>query len=88
MPDPDTNTHDALEPVAGTKETSVQVLSMRMRIHDLNIEKPSVIAYFKSIPADKQAASMRLDERKAAAYKELEKWVYERTKTLKKERKP
>ena len=57
MPDPNTH-HDALQPVAGTKETSVQVLSMRMRIHDLNIEKPSVVAYFKSIPADKQEIAL------------------------------
>jgi hypothetical protein len=56
MPDP--NAHDELEPVAGTKETSVQVLSMRMRIHDLNIEKPAVVAYFKSIPADKQEIAL------------------------------
>jgi hypothetical protein len=52
------NEHDALEPVAGTKETSVQVLSMRMRIHDVNIEKPSVVAYFKNIPAEKQEIAL------------------------------
>lgn len=52
MPDPN------LEPVAGTKETSVQVLSMQMRIRDLNIEKPSVVAYFKNIPADKQEIAL------------------------------
>jgi hypothetical protein len=57
-PMPDLNAHDELEPVAGTKETSVQVLSMRMRIHDLNIEKPAVVAYFKSIPADKQEIAL------------------------------
>ena len=56
MPDP--NAHDELEPVAGTKETSVQVLSMQMRIHDVNIEKPEIVAYFKSIPADKQEIAL------------------------------
>ena len=56
MPDP--NAHDELEPVAGTKETSVQVLSMQIRIHDVNIEKPEVVAYFKSIPADKQEIAL------------------------------
>ena len=57
MPEP--NSHDdALEPVAGTKETSVQVLSMQMRIRDLNIEKPAVVAYFKSIPAEKQEIAL------------------------------
>ena len=55
MPD---NTHDDLEPVAGTKETSVQVLSMRMRIHNVNIDRPAVVAYFKNIPADKQEIAL------------------------------
>jgi hypothetical protein len=39
----------------------------------------------RSISADKQPASMKLDETKVAAYKELEKWVDERTEALKKE---
>ena len=55
---PDSDAHDELEPVAGTKDTSVQVLSMRMRIHDVNIEKPAVVAYFKNIPADKQEIAL------------------------------
>ena len=55
---PDLNAHNDLEPVAGTKETSVQVLSTRMRIHEVNVEKPSVVAYFKSIPADKQEIAL------------------------------
>jgi hypothetical protein len=56
MPEP--NAHDELEPVAGTKETSVQVLSMRMRIHDVSIDRPAVVEYFKSIPADKQEIAL------------------------------
>ena len=44
--------------MAGTKETSVQVLSMRMRIHNVNIDRPTVVAYFKSIPADKQEIAL------------------------------
>lgn len=53
------NAHDdGVESVAGTKDTSVQVLSMRMRIHDVNIEKPAVVAYFKTIPADKQEIAL------------------------------
>ena len=55
---PETNAPDELEPVAGMKETSVQVLSMRMRIHDVNVEKPAVVAYFKNIPADKQEIAL------------------------------
>jgi hypothetical protein len=56
MPEP--NSHDAVESVAGTKETSVQVLSMQMRIRDLSIEKPAVVAYFKNIAADKQEIAL------------------------------
>jgi hypothetical protein len=55
---PDRNAHDEVEPVAGTKETSVQVLSMRMRIHNVNIDRPAVVAYFKGIPADKQEIAL------------------------------
>ena len=57
MPDSDAH-NEHLEPVAGTKETSVQVLSMRMRIHDVSIEKPAIVAYFKNIPADKQEIAL------------------------------
>jgi len=52
------NEHDELAPVAGTKETSVQVLSMRMRIKDLSIDRPAIVAYFKNIPADKQEIAL------------------------------
>lgn len=52
MPDPN------LQPVAGTKETAVQVLSSQMRVRDLSIEKPAVVAYFKNIPADKQEIAL------------------------------
>ena len=54
----DLNAHDELEPVAGTKETSVQVLSMRMRIHNVSIDRPAVVSYFKTIPADKQEIAL------------------------------
>jgi hypothetical protein len=50
--------HDEVEPVAGTKQTSVQVLSMRMRIHNVSIDRPAVVAYFKNIPADKQEIAL------------------------------
>jgi hypothetical protein len=42
----------------------------------------------RRIPADKVPASMKLDERKVAAYKELEKWVDVRKERLVKERNP
>lgn len=41
----------------------------------------------RRIPADMQPTSMKLDEKKVAAYKDLEKWVDERHEALKKERK-
>ena len=47
-----------LQPVAGTKETAVQVLSSQMRIRDISIEKAAVVAYFKNIPADKQEIAL------------------------------
>jgi hypothetical protein len=50
--------HDEVESVAGTRQTSVQVLSMRMRIHNVSIDRPAVVAYFKSIPADKQEIAL------------------------------
>jgi hypothetical protein len=43
-----------IEPMAATTRRSIQVLSMKMRIHDVNIDRPAVVAYFSSIPADKQ----------------------------------
>lgn len=42
----------------------------------------------KHIAAEKQPDSMKLDQTKVAAYKELEKWVDERTEALRKKRKP
>ena len=56
MPDP--NAFNELEPVAGTKETSVQVLSSRMRIHNVNIDRAAIIAYFKNIPTEKQEIAL------------------------------
>ncbi len=56
MPDP--NAYNELEPVAGTKETSVQVLSSRMRIHNVNIDRPAIVAYFKNIPTEKQEIAL------------------------------
>ena len=47
-----------LQPVAGTNETAVQVLSSQMRIRDISIEKAAVVAYFKNIPADKQEIAL------------------------------
>ena len=47
-----------LEPVAGTTEAAVQVLSMRMKIRNISIDRPALVQYFKNIPADKQEIAL------------------------------
>ena len=54
----DQNVYDDLEPVAGTKETAVQVLSMRMKIRNVSIDRPAIVQYFKNIPTDKQEIAL------------------------------
>ncbi len=49
---------DIIEPMATTTRRSIQVLSMKMRIHDVSIERPAIVAYFNSIPADKQEIAL------------------------------
>jgi len=56
MPDP--YVLNELEPVGGTKETAVQVLASRVRVHNINIERPSVVAYFRNIPSEKQEIAL------------------------------
>jgi hypothetical protein len=56
MPNP--NVYGDLEPVAGTKEAAVQVLSMRMKIKNVSIDRPAIVQYFKNIPADKQEIAL------------------------------
>ena len=47
-----------IEPMATSTRRSIQVLSMKMRIQDVSIEKPAIVAYFNSIPADKQEIAL------------------------------
>jgi hypothetical protein len=47
-----------IEPMATSTRRSIQVLSMKMRIHDVSIERPAVVAYFNGIPADKQEIAL------------------------------
>jgi hypothetical protein len=47
-----------LEPVAGTTEAAVQVLSVRMKIRNISIDRPAIVQYFKNIPADKQEIAL------------------------------
>jgi hypothetical protein len=39
--------------MAATTRRSIQVLSMKMRIQDVSIDRPAVVAYFNGVPADK-----------------------------------
>ena len=54
----DQTVYGDLEPVAGTKETAVQVLSMRMKIRNVSIDRPAIVQYFKNIPTDKQEIAL------------------------------
>src|SRR5437762_3228058 len=47
-------THPELEPIAGTAERSVEVLSTTVRIHDLRMDRPTVAAYLERISPEKQ----------------------------------
>jgi hypothetical protein len=47
-----------IEPMAASTRRSVQVLSMKMRIQDVSIDKPAIVAYFNSIPIDKQEIAL------------------------------
>jgi hypothetical protein len=47
-----------IEPMAATTRRSIQVLSMKMRIQDVSIDRPAVVAYFNGIPSDKQEIAL------------------------------
>ena len=44
---------DIIEPMAMATRRSIQVLSTKIRIHDVSIDRPAVVAYFNGISADK-----------------------------------
>ena len=52
------STFDVIEPVAANTTRTVQVLSTTMRIHDLQIERPSIVAYLQSIVPEKQEIAL------------------------------
>jgi hypothetical protein len=47
-----------IEPMATTTRRSIQVLSTKMRIQDVSIDRPAVVAYFSAIPPDKQEIAL------------------------------
>jgi hypothetical protein len=58
----DTTTHENLAPIAATptatRERPVQVLATSMTIHELTIDRPTIVAYLLNIPADKQEIAL------------------------------
>jgi len=54
----DPNIHRELEPVGGTREATVQVLSQRMKIHNVSIDRAAIVQYFKNVPADKREIAL------------------------------
>jgi len=51
-------TNDDLTPIAASAEQPVDVLPTSMRIHELLIERPAVVAYLQTIPAEKQTLAL------------------------------
>jgi hypothetical protein len=49
---------EKIAPVASIAERPVQVLTNSMRVQKLVIDRPSVVAYFQGIPAEKQEIAL------------------------------
>ena len=51
---------DHRAPIAGVhdRQVQVQVLSTSMTIHDLSIERPSIVEHLRTIAPDKQAIAL------------------------------
>jgi hypothetical protein len=47
-----------IAPVASATERPVQMLTTTMRLQKLVIDRPTVVAYFQGIPADKQEIAL------------------------------
>ena len=47
-----------IAPVASVTERPIQVLTSTMRLQKLVIDSPAIVAYFQSIPADKQEIAL------------------------------
>ena len=52
------NSREEIAPVASATERPVQVLTSTMRLQKLVIDRPAIVAYFQSIPADKQEIAL------------------------------
>jgi hypothetical protein len=47
-----------LEPIAASVDRPVHVVATTVRIHDLIIKRPALVAYLQGIPADKQEIAL------------------------------
>ena len=49
---------EEIAPVASITERPIQVLTSTMRLQKLVIDRPAIVAYFQSIPPDKQEIAL------------------------------
>ena len=47
-----------LEPIAASIERPIHVVATSVRIHDLVIKRPALVAYLQGIPSDKQEIAL------------------------------
>jgi hypothetical protein len=47
-----------IAPLASATERPIQVFTSTLRLQKLTIDRPAVVAYFQSIPADKQEIAL------------------------------
>jgi hypothetical protein len=55
---PFTDSPETLGPIAASIGSPVEVLATEMRIHELCIERPVIVAYLQAIPAGKQTIAL------------------------------
>ena len=48
-----THVNEPLEPIATLTERPIEVLSHTVRVHELTIERPAIVAYLEHIAPDK-----------------------------------
>jgi hypothetical protein len=53
-----TQSQERIDPVAASTERPVQVLATTMKIHDLSIERPAIVAYLRGIAPEKQEIAL------------------------------
>jgi len=54
----ETTSNDRCDPMTATVVSPIQVLSTTVRVHELTIERPAVVAYLQHIAAEKQEIAL------------------------------